>query len=129
MRPRRAVFALAMGSVALGALGQVLLKSGAMSAGGGDGPAAALASALSSPLTWLGLLSYGLSAVVWLVVLSRLELSVAYPLGASGYVIVAVASVAMGEHVPAARWIGVAAIVGGILLVGWDADRGRERGA
>lgn len=116
--PRTATwsYAVALMSVALGAAGQVLLKSGVGHAGP-SGLADTLLSAFSSPLVWVGLGSYAFSSLLWLIALSRMDLSVAYPLGASGYVIVAVASLVMGEIVPLQRWIGILAIVAGILLV------------
>ena len=43
--------------------------------------------ALSSPLVWLGLGLYGASAVLWLWVLSRLDVSLAYPLVSLGFVV------------------------------------------
>jgi drug/metabolite transporter (DMT)-like permease len=109
-------YAIAFASVASGALGQVMLKSGTGHSTA-SGLVETLARAFSTPLVWVGLASYAFSSLLWLVALSRMDLSAAYPLGASGYVVVAVASLLMGETVSLWRWIGVAAIVAGILLV------------
>jgi drug/metabolite transporter (DMT)-like permease len=116
-RGRATAYGFALLSVMLGSLGQVLLRLGAR-----GGPAQAtlaetLTRALSSPVVWAGLCAYALSSLLWLVALSRLDLSAAYPLGASGYVVVAFASLAMGEVVTPLRWMGVAVIIAGILLV------------
>ncbi len=113
-------YALILGSVGLGATGQVLMRLGMASLGGGS-LAATVAAGLLEPLVWGGLVSYALSSAIWLVALSRVALSTAYPFGALSYVIVVVAALAGGEHVGPLRWLGVAAIVGGILLIGTGA--------
>ncbi|TLM73385.1 MAG: glycosyltransferase [Actinobacteria bacterium] len=112
------MLALAFVAVMLGAVGQAFLRAGA---GGVDasGVVETLAIALRDPRVIGGFLAYGFSTVLWLVVLSRLDLSVAYPIGAWGYVVVTIAAVIAGEQVPPSRWAGVALIVLGILLVGW----------
>jgi undecaprenyl phosphate-alpha-L-ara4N flippase subunit ArnE len=57
--------------------------------------------------------------VFWLVVLSRVRLSVAYPLvGISYIIIVALARFMLHEHVPGLRWIGVSIIAIGIVVIG-----------
>jgi drug/metabolite transporter (DMT)-like permease len=113
---RASSYATALTSVAFGALGQVLLKSG-VGHPGPSGLVETLSRAFSAPLVWVGLASYAFSSLLWLVALSRMDLSAAYPLGASGYVVVALASCLMGESVSAWRWLGVVAIVAGVLVV------------
>ena len=50
--------------------------------------------------------------------LSRLDLSVAYPFLALNFVLVTlVARFFLGESVPPLRWLGILVIIGGILLV------------
>lgn len=109
---------LALVSVSLGAVGQLLLRAGSKSLAGSSF-ADTLLGALSHPSVIAGLALYGLSAVIWLMVLSRLELTVAYPLGASGYVLVVALAWFAGEQIPPLRWLGVLLIVVGVLLVGW----------
>ena len=76
------------------------------------------------PFVWTGLALYGISAVFWLVVLSRIPLSVAYPfVGMSYIVVVALAQFFLHEHVPALRWIGVVVVAVGIALVGLSFKR------
>ena len=68
----------------------------------------------SSPLVLLGLGCYGLSAIVWLVVLSRVDVSLAYPFLALNFVLVPLfAWLLLGEQIPSWRWFGV-----GIVLIG-----------
>lgn len=109
-------YALIIASVALGATGQVLMKLGMVSLGGGTFTSTVTAG-LTEPLVLLGLACYAVSSVSWLIVLSRVALSVAYPFGALSYVLVVLVALATGEQVSALRWAGVALIVGGIWLV------------
>jgi drug/metabolite transporter (DMT)-like permease len=80
---------------------------------------ATLLDAAREPRLWAGLALFGISAVFWLVVLSKVPLSFAYPfVGLSYIVIVLVARVVLHEHVPALRWVGVAVVAIGIAIVG-----------
>jgi drug/metabolite transporter (DMT)-like permease len=125
---RRAVtridYALIIASVMLAATGQVLMKLG-MSAVGSGGFAATIATGFAQPVVLLGLACYAASTVSWLIVLSRVPLSVAYPFGALSYVAVVLVALATGEHVSGLRWLGVALIVGGIWLVSGRSDVSR----
>jgi drug/metabolite transporter (DMT)-like permease len=61
---------------------------------------------------------FGLSALVWLVVLSRASLSFAYPFASLTYVLILVFDrFWLNESVPGLRWAGVALIAAGIFLV------------
>ena len=75
--------------------------------------------AAKEPRLWLGLFLFGVSALFWLVVLSRVSLSIAYPFAGLSYVgIVLLDRYVLHEPVPALRWVGVIAIAAGIALVG-----------
>ena len=116
--------ALTLMSVFLATAGQLMLKTG-MARVGYIGSAR-----LGRPLqvitevarTWqviLGLVLFALSAVTWLVVISRVPLSFAYPFAGITYVLLALFSkFVLREHVPHLRWLGVALIVAGIVVVG-----------
>ena len=111
-------------SVVLATSGQLTLKA-AMNSIGRIGTAQVadagqtIVKAMKEPLLWIGLALFGVSAVFWLVVLSRVNLSVAYPLvGVSYIVIVGLSRFIFNEHVPTLRWMGVALIALGIALVG-----------
>jgi multidrug transporter EmrE-like cation transporter len=111
-------------SVACATAGQLTLKA-AMTSIGRIGTAQVadagqtILKAAKEPLLWLGLVLFGLSAAFWLVVLSRVDLSLAYPLvGFSYVVVVGLSRFLLNEHVPALRWMGVALIAVGIALVG-----------
>lgn len=116
--------ALLLVSVAFATAGQLTLKA-AMEAIGRIGTAQVseagqtLARAVKEPLLWIGLILFGVSALFWLVVLSRVPLSLAYPfVGISYVVVVALARFFFNEHVPPLRWIGVSVIAVGIALIG-----------
>ena len=74
----------------------------------------------SSPFILLGLLSYVTSVAMYIVVLSRVQLSYAYPLLMSaGYVLIVVFSWwIFGEAFSPHKWIGLALILCGIILIG-----------
>ena len=65
-----------------------------------------------------GAACYGVSLVVWIIGLSRVPVSIAYPMLSLGYVINAVAAhYLLGESVTLARWLGIGFIVLGVWLV------------
>jgi drug/metabolite transporter (DMT)-like permease len=73
---------------------------------------------IATPAIYAGLFLFGLSALVWLVVLSRASLSFAYPFAALTYVLILRFDLfILDETVPPLRWAGVALIVAGIFLV------------
>ena len=65
-----------------------------------------------------GIALYGISVVVWILGLSRVPVSVAYPLLSLGYVVNAIAAhYLLGEAVTAQRWLGIGFIIAGVWLV------------
>ncbi|MFO1425813.1 MAG: EamA family transporter [Steroidobacteraceae bacterium] len=70
------------------------------------------------PAFWAAIGAYGLSLVVWIVGLSRVPVSQAYPLLSLGYVVTAVLAWALlGEALSAMRLVGIAVIIVGVVLV------------
>jgi multidrug transporter EmrE-like cation transporter len=70
------------------------------------------------PFIWVGLALFGISAAVWIVVLSRTQLSFAYPFAALTYVIILLFDrIFLKVQQPGLRWAGVALIVSGIVLI------------
>jgi multidrug transporter EmrE-like cation transporter len=111
-------------SVGFSIAGQITLKS-AMDQIGRIGSAEVAAAgdtilrAAKEPRLWLGLTLFGISSIFWLVVLSRVPLSVAYPfVGISYVVIVLMARFVLAENVPALRWVGVLVVAAGITIIG-----------
>jgi drug/metabolite transporter (DMT)-like permease len=118
------LIALILLSVALAAVAQLTLKTGMNHVNAELAPAEfslngrSLRVLVVQPLVWGGLALFGVSAIVWLVVLSRASLSFAYPFAALTYVSILVFDhFVLDEQVPALRWAGVACIAVGIFLV------------
>ncbi len=66
----------------------------------------------------LGLAIYALSAGVWLIVLSRVDLSFAYPLIGFSYIVVMLASRSLfNEPISAVRWAGAILISIGVVFI------------
>ena len=109
-------------SVALAALAQLTLKHGMNQVTADSGTATLRLASLKAVATNLsvigGLAIFGLSAVVWLVVLSRASLSFAYPFASLTYVLILLADkFVLHEEIPILRWAGVFAIMAGIVMV------------
>lgn len=77
--------------------------------------------ALLSPTIIVGLALYALATLVWFVVLSRLPLSVAYPIQSLAYVLGIFLAISMfHETVSPMKWIGAAIIVIGVIFIATD---------
>ena len=73
---------------------------------------------LSVPSLWYALCAYGLSVIVWLVALSRVPVTQAYPLLSLGYVInIGLAWWLLGEVPNVQRVAGIGIIVLGVVVV------------
>ena len=71
-----------------------------------------------SVLIWLGIFFYLLNFLLWITVLSRVDLSVAAPVGSSRYLFVLLlATLFLGESIGPLRWAGVIMIIAGICLI------------
>ncbi len=67
---------------------------------------------------WAGLTCYVISVVVWLLVLSRVEVSYAYPLLSVGYIVTACAGwLFFQENLSLTRLLGIAVICLGVYLI------------
>ncbi|QXE20576.1 SMR family transporter [Clostridium sp. 001] len=108
-------------SVFLGAIGQVLVKYGVVNLNLNFTIKYLIPSILSilkNLPVMLGIISYGLSFLLWIKVLSKVELSYAYPMVSLGYIITMVFSYFMfKENISFIRILGVAFIMLGVILV------------
>jgi len=114
--------ALVLTGVLLNAVAQLLLKAGSASLAGIElraGNALAIAGRLVlNPPIIGGLVCYAISVVVWILALSRVEVSVAYPMLSVGYVVNALAAWWLfGENLSAVRLAGIGIILVGVWLV------------
>lgn len=118
----QASFLLILGGVLLNALAQLLLKAGANQLGPVtlDWPNL-LPLGLKIASQWpilAGLTCYAISVVIWILALTRVPVSQAYPLVSIGYVVNAFAAWALlGETLNALRLGGIAVILIGVYLV------------
>ena len=87
----------------LSAVGQMLLHSIQM---------------VINPYCFAGLIAYALSTVCWLAILSKVDLSFAYPMISIGYVaVLLMGAFVFGEEVTLLRWLGVLLIGIGIIAI------------
>ncbi len=115
-------FSLILTGVLLNAAAQLLLKAGTNVVGQFE---FSMENALpvgmrlaTEPHILGGMLCYVVSLVVWIMGLSRVEVSVAYPMLSIGYVINAVAAwYLFGESVSTLRLAGIGFIIVGVFLV------------
>ena len=115
-------FSLLMTGVLLNAGAQLLLKAGTNSVGVFE-----FSRDNIGPIGWKlatephivgGLACYVVSVAVWIMALSRVEVSIAYPLLSVGYVVNALAAwYLFGEAVTPMRLTGIGIIIIGVCLV------------
>jgi multidrug transporter EmrE-like cation transporter len=115
-------FILILTGVLLNAAAQLLLKAGtntlgALNIGGGEIVSTALRVG-TNPHIAGGLTCYVVSVGVWIVALSRVEVSVAYPMLSIGYIVNALAAWHLfGESLSAQKLVGIGVIIVGVYLV------------
>lgn len=107
-------------AVATAATGQVLLKHGmSLAADSAVKTGSSLAArAATSPWVLLGLAVFAVSALAWLITLSRLPLNIAYPFNALGYLVILIASVLiLNERANLWTWVGTLSVVVGLIVI------------
>lgn len=117
-----AAIALLLTGVLLNAAAQLLLKAGTNVLGvitlTRDNWLATVWNMATQGYFVLGGACYVVSLFVWIIGLSRVPVSVAYPLLSVGYVVNAIAAhYLFGEAVTVQRWLGIGFIVVGVWLV------------
>ena len=115
-------FSLLLTGVLLNAGAQLLLKAGTNSVGvfefSRDNIIPVGWKLATEPHIMGGLGCYVISVVVWIMALSRVEVSIAYPLLSVGYVVNAIAAYYLfGEAVTPMRLTGIAVIIVGVWIV------------
>ncbi len=117
---RLTAFFILLAAICLTVTGELFLKTGMNRVGtvGLSGLLQSIGRVAGTPQIWAGFFFVFSGAMVWLVVLSRVPLSWAYPMLSLGYILVLFFSkVALGEHVAPARWIGTLIVIAGVWLV------------
>ena len=117
-----AVVGLILLSVTLSAIAQISLKIGmsspAVSTALARGEAGQIAlSVVATPHILTGLACYGLGMVVWLAVLAKVEVTMAYPFVGLGFLVtLALGVLLLGETMSLTRLIGTLLVVLGVVL-------------
>ena len=108
-------------AIGLGALGQISLKYGMskVSLGAlGPGLVRDVVHAVFTPYVFSGFVLYAISSGFWLMVISKWNLSFAYPMIAIGYVAVVLLSrLFFKESVTPLQWVGILMMCSGLAVV------------
>lgn len=113
-------FAMLLLSVAMGAAGQFLFRLGMKSYGqvSAMGAFHEFFSIVFTPSIFIGFMLFGMSSVIWLSVISKSELSSAYPMVSIGYIITLFLSkVFLNEQVGIFKILGTVLIVCGVIFI------------
>ena len=118
------IIILLLSSVSLSAFAQIAFKFG-MSANNIQETInqkhnwfALLYQAFTQPYVLIGLACYGLGASIWLLVLARIDVSVAYPFVGLGFILTMfLGALLLGEQMGAMRVIGTILVVIGVIIV------------
>lgn len=111
-------------SIGLAVCGQLSMKAGMNKVGAIEAedikqPFELIGRVVKSFWAVAGVALYAISAIFWLVALSRVPLSVAYPMVAAGYIVVVFYSwLVFKEQVRWFSWLGLALIVVGVVITG-----------
>jgi drug/metabolite transporter (DMT)-like permease len=112
---------LILSSILLNAIAQILMRKGMLQIGEVSLTSSFLktmSKMIASPFLCLSIFCYGMSVLIWMTVLSRVEVSFTYAFSSLGYVFVIVMSMfILREHISTMRIIGVGIICFGIVLV------------
>lgn len=117
------IFSLILISVTLSALAQVMLKAGMSSVPVQEALAraawpGAVGAVACNPRLLLGLVLYGLSVGLWLLVLAKVDVSLAYPFVGLGFILTMLFSfMFLHEAIGPARVAGTLLVTIGVMLI------------
>lgn len=115
-------FSLILTGVLLNAIAQLALKASVNESGPIGLDLSSLFSSAGSlafnAWLWLGLVCYAVSVVVWILALSRVDVSIAYPMLSIGYILNAVAAWKLFEEpLSLGRLAGIGIIILGVYVL------------
>jgi multidrug transporter EmrE-like cation transporter len=115
-------FSIILTGVMLNAIAQLALKASVKEMGAIglnlSSSSSAFLKLITEPFLWIGLFCYGISVIVWILALSRVDVSIAYPMLSMGYVVNAFfAWQLFGEAMNPARLIGMGVVLLGVYLL------------
>jgi drug/metabolite transporter (DMT)-like permease len=115
-------FSLIFTGVMLNAAAQILMKAGTNAIGHFEFSAENIL-----PIGWklatewhivAALFCYALSVVVWILALSRVPVSIAFPLLSMAYIVTAVAAwYLLGEALSVTKFVGIGVIILGVIII------------
>lgn len=115
-------FGLIFIGVMLNAAAQILMKAGTNSIGYFEFSMANIV-----PIGWklatewhivVALICYALSVIIWILALSRLPVSIAFPLLSMAYIVTAVAAwYLLGEALSLTKVVGIVVIILGVIII------------
>lgn len=109
---------MVLASVAFGAVGQLTLKAAMNSLGQLQLSVETLLRMATSPLLLIGIAIFGISTLLWLLALTKADLSFAYPFLSLTYIAVLIGGALLfHEQVTVVRVLGFAVIVTGVWMV------------
>ncbi|HXQ99489.1 MAG TPA: 4-amino-4-deoxy-L-arabinose-phosphoundecaprenol flippase subunit ArnE [Pseudomonas sp.] len=112
-------FALLACACLLTCLGQIAQK---LTIDGWQGHFPGIMTALRSGWLWAALACLGAGMLLWLLVLQRLDVGIAYPMLALNFVLITLTGrYLFSESVDRQHWLGVAMILIGVILLGRQA--------
>ncbi len=98
------IFALIMANDLLDTVAQLFMKKGV--------------GHFDSIFLWLGILFYVVNFFLWMMILTKVDLSIAIPMASVGYILIPLASILfLHEQVNLMRWIGIGFIMLGVYFV------------
>ncbi|MBL6986117.1 MAG: 4-amino-4-deoxy-L-arabinose transferase [Methylobacter sp.] len=115
-------FGIILTGVLLNAVAQLALKASVREMGAiglnFSSSATAFLKLAFEPFLWVGLCCYGISVIVWILALSRVDVSIAYPMLSMGYVVNAFfAWQLFGESMNPVRLIGMGIVLLGVYVL------------
>lgn len=116
------LFFIALSSIALSVMAQFALKAGMSSSDIKEAMIQpfglqTIFKLITNKLLLGGFFLYGLGAVIWLIVLSKWDVSKAYPLVGLGFVLSIFIGFLVGEQITSFRIFGAVLICFGVLLI------------
>jgi len=118
------VILLALMAPVIGTLGQMFLKFGMRQVGSIKSsdfvtPVSLMLAIFTNSWILMAIPLYFCGFIIWLIVLSKLDLSYAYGFLALTYVLIPLMSwLTLGESIPALRWIGIGGVCVSIIIIG-----------
>lgn len=111
------IYVVALISIALGSIGQLILKIGSREVGTGVGVWSAVLSLINLKII-TAISCFVISMFLWIFVLKKMELSLAYPMVSLGYIFVMLLSFYfLQEQLSLTKFLGTGLIVAGVVVL------------